>query len=102
MAIHLGLHASFLFAKEIASLEKTLGVRGYCLSLAALTFFGIIFSIFAAIRREALLLFSFENLTIPLQRGESSWHILAELSIFFATVVLVLMLLESLKNRKNV
>ncbi len=101
-AIHLGLHASFLFAKKIASLQKALGVRGYCVSLSVLTFVGIVFSIFAAVKREAFLLFFFQNLTIPLQRGESAWHILAELSIFFATVILALMLLESLKKRKNV
>ncbi len=103
-AIHIGFHASAFFPKVGNTLQKFLGNKGFFLFLIALGVVSFFYLADFTTRREALYLLDFELITIPMQRGESAWMLLADLVFFEAAIAfitgLVLSLTEKVKGKR--
>ena len=87
--IHIGFHASVFFPKVGSALQKIFGNKGFSLFLIALGIASLFYLAGFTTRREALYLLDFELITIPMQRGESSLALLADLALFEAAIALL-------------
>ncbi len=103
VAIHIGFHGGVFFPKLGSSLRGFLGNKGFVLFLTALTVASILFLFDFVTRREALYLIEFDLITIPTQRGEGAWRLLADLLLFEVGIAfltgLILNFIERFKKR---